>query len=207
MSSSKTAKKGSYHHGDLRRALIGAAREVLREGGTGKLSLRAAARRAGVSHASAYYHFEDKTSLVAAVAVSAFEELEGAMGAAYQLEGSALERLEAIAGVYVHFALSNPQEFRLMYLPELRSDAVRTEVERAGRAGYERIVALIAALQAEGRIAAGDPEEVTISAWALMHGLATLMIDGPLYRNARTEEGRGALVSNATKHLFLGVLK
>ena len=207
MSSSKTAKKGSYHHGDLQRALIGAAREVLREEGTGKLSLRAAARRAGVSHASAYYHFEDKTSLVAAVAVSAFEELGEAMGAAYQLEGSALERLEAVAGVYVHFALSNPQEFRLMFLPELRSDAVRTEVERAGRAGYERIVALIAALQAEGRVAAGDPEEVAISAWALMHGLATLMIDGPLYRNARTEEGRDALVSNATKHLFLGVLE
>ena len=56
-------------------------------------------------------------------------------------------------------------------------------------------------------IPAGDPEEVAISAWALMHGLATLMIDGPLYRNVRTEEGRGALVSNATKHLFLGVLK
>ena len=162
MSSSnvKAGKKSSrYHHGDLRRALVSAAREVLREGGTGKLSLRAAARRAGVSHASAYYHFEDKTSLVAAVAIQAFNELGEATDAVYEQGGrSTLERLKAVASAYVRFALSNPQEFRVMFLPELRSDAVRTEVEQAGRAGYERTVALIVAeLQAEGRIAEGRP--------------------------------------------------
>ncbi len=207
-SNTETGKKGGrYHHGNLRRALISAAREVLREGGTGKLSLRAAARRAGVSHASAYYHFEDKTSLIAAVAIQAFEELGEATEAVYEQGGlSTLERLKAVASAYVRFALSNPQEFRVMFLPELRSDAVRTEVEQAGRAGYERTVRLVAMLQAEGRIAEGNPEEVAISAWALMHGLATLMIDGPLYRNARTEEGREALVSSAVEHLLFGVL-
>ena len=208
-SNTKTGKKGSrYHHGDLRRALSSAAREVLREGGTGKLSLRAAARRAGVSHASAYYHFEDKTSLIAAVAIQAFEELGEATEAVYEQSGlSTLEQLKAVASVYVRFALSNPQEFRVMFLPELRSDAVRTEVERAGRTGYERTVRLVAVLQAEGRIAEGNPEEIAISAWALMHGLASLMIDGPLHRNARTEEGRETLVSSAVKHLLFGVLE
>ena len=206
-SGTKTDKKGGYHHGDLRRALIGAARDMLEEG-TGTLSLRAVARRAGVSHASAYYHFEDKTDLLAAVAISAFEELGEATETVYAQEGlSTLGRLKAIAGVYVRFALENPQEFRLMFLPELRSDAVRTEVERAGRAGYERTVALVAKLQAEGCVAPGDPEAVAISAWAMMHGLATLMIDGPLYRNARTEEGREALVANAVGHLLHGVLE
>ena len=209
MSSSKAqrVKKDGYHHGDLRQALVETARGALLEG-TGKLSLREVARRAGVSHASAYYHFKDKTALLAAVALSAFADLAAATEDAYNQEGrSALERLEALAQAYVRFAVAHPQEFRLMFLPELRSDTVRTEVERAGRSSYMRTVALIEMLQAEGRIAAGDPEEVAISAWALMHGLATLMIDGPLYRNARTEEGRDALVSNATKHLFLGVLK
>ena len=208
-SSAKTGKKGSrYHHGDLRRALISAAREVLREEGTGKLSLRAAARRAGVSHASAYYHFEDKTSLIAAVAVQAFNELGEATDTVYEQGGrSTLEQLKAVASAYVRFALSNPQEFRVMFLPELRSDAVRTEVEQAGRAGYERTLTLVAELQTEGRVAEGDPEAVAISAWAMMHGLATLMIDGPLYRNARTEEGRELLVSNAVEHLLFGVLE
>ena len=207
-SGTKTERKGgSYHHGDLRRALIGAARDMLEEG-AGALSLRAVARRAGVSHASAYYHFEDKTDLLAAVAISAFEELGEATETVYAQEGlSTLGRLKAVASVYVRFALENPQEFRLMFLPELRSDAVRTEVERAGRAGYERTVLLVAELQAEGRIAEGEPEAVAISAWAMMHGLATLMIDGPLYRNARTEEGREALVEKAVCHLLHGVLE
>lgn len=209
VSSSKVqlTEKQSYHHGDLRRALIESARNVLSEGGTSKLSLREVARRSGVSHASAYYHFKNKTELVAAVAVVAFEDLAKMTESVSHGDLCHLEQLEALAAAYVRFALENPQEFRLMYLPELRSDAVRTEVEQAGRAGYERLVALIVALQAEGHIARGEPEDIAISAWALMHGLATLMIDGPLYRNARTEEGRGALVANAVKHLLCGILK
>ena len=207
-SSSKASKKaGSYHHGDLRQALIGAARDILREGGTGDLSLRAIARRVGVSHASAYYHFEDRTALIAAVAVVAFDELAEAMAAVEPQEDvAAPEQLKAIAGAYVTFALENPQEFRLMFLPELRSDAVRTEVETAGRAGHERTIALIATLQNQGQVREGDPELISISAWAMMHGLATLMIDGPLYRNAQTEEGREALVSSAVEYLLFGVL-
>ena len=94
-----------------------------------------------------------------------------------------------------------------MFLPELRSDTVRTEVERAGRASYVRMVALIEVLQAEGRVAPGDPEEAAISAWASMHGLATLMLDGPLYRNARTEADREALTARATQHLLYRVLE
>ncbi len=208
-SNTKTEKKGgSYHHGDLRRALVSATRNLLKEGETDKLSLRAVARHAGVSHASAYYHFEDKTDLLAAVAVSAFEDLTVATETVYTREDlSTLERFRGLASVYVRFALENPQDFRLMFLPELRSDAVRTEVERAGRAGYERTVALVAKLQAEGRVAEGDPEAVAISAWAMMHGLATLMLDGPLYRNARTEAGREALVEKAVDHLLHGVLE
>lgn len=208
MSSSnvQTTKRDGYHHGDLRRVLVETARAALIEG-VSTLSLRAVARRAGVSHASAYYHFKDKTALLAAVAISAFEDLTAATEEAYNREDvSALGRLKVLAQAYVRFALEHPQEFRLMFLPELRSDAVRTEVEQAGRAGYERMVALVAQLQREGRIAKGDPEEVAISAWAMMHGLATLMIDGPLYRNARTAEGREMLVANAVEHLLSGVL-
>ena len=210
MSSSNTqsVKKEGYHHGDLRQALVKAARASLQEGGTGTLSLREVARRAGVSHASAYYHFKDKTALLAAVAVSAFGDLAAATEDAYNREGmSALERLEALAQAYVCFAVAHPQEFRLMFLPELRSDTVRTEVEQAGRVGYMRTVALIEVLQAKGCVAQGNPEEAAISAWASMHGLATLMIDGPLYRNARTEADRRALVERATQHLFYGVLE
>lgn len=205
----KSAKKSdTYHHGDLRRALTEAAYEVLKEAGVSGLSLRAVTRRAGVSHASAYHHFDDKTGLMAAVAVAGFEDLANVTEAVHgRGDVSALERFKRLAQVYVAFAVENPHVFRLMFLPELRSDSVRTEVEQAGRADYAKIVSLVAQLQDEGRVAAGDPEAVAISAWGLMHGLATLMIDGPLYRNAKTPASREAVVEKAVGHLLGGVLE
>lgn len=203
--SQASTKTDSYHHGDLRQALIKAARDTLREG-TNQLSVRAIARRVGVSHASAYYHFKDKTALIAAVAVVAFGELGEATAAVRKETATPLESLKALASAYVTFALENPQEFRLMYLPELRSDEVRTEVETAGRVGYERMTTLVSTLQNQGYLKKGDPEQLTISLWATVHGLATLMIDGPLYRNAQTAQGREALVSSAVEHLLFGLL-
>ncbi|MEM7737677.1 MAG: TetR/AcrR family transcriptional regulator [Deinococcota bacterium] len=208
MSSSgqKTPTAKSYHHGDLRTALVKAAREVLLETGAGKLSLRAVARHAGVSHAAAYYHFEDKTSLIAAVAIDAFEELNHATKAAYEQGGSLLERSKAMFAAYINFALEHPQAFRIMFLPELRSDAVRTDVETAGRQGHEFTVSVIQQLQQADQVVKDDPERIAISLWAMLHGLATLMIDGPLYRNAKTQQGRETLIQTATDHLLHGIL-
>lgn len=206
-SSPKSRKTGAYHHGDLRQALIEAARTVLREEGTGKLSLRAVARRAGVSHAAAYYHFEDKTSLIAAVAIAAFDGLNAAIQKVYEQDRPLLERFKASAFAYITFALDNPQEFRIMFLPELRSDAVRTEVEKAGRAGHDRTVGFVRKLQEEGHLVSGDSEGIAISVWSMVHGLATLMIDGPLYRNAKTRKGREALIAASVTHLLGGIIK
>jgi AcrR family transcriptional regulator len=209
MSSSKrkTPIAKSYHHGDLRTALVKAAREVLLETGAGKLSLRAVARHAGVSHAATYYHFEDKTSLIAAVAIDAFGELNHATRAAYEQGGSLLERSKAMFAAYINFALEHPQAFRIMFLPELRSDTVRTEVETAGRQGHKFTISVVQQLQQSKQVIKDDPERIAISLWAMLHGLATLMIDGPLYRNAKTQEGREALIQAASDHLLNGILR
>lgn len=200
------SKAASYHHGDLRQALITAARAALREKGVDKLSLREVARNTGVSHAAAYHHFRDKTGLIAAVAVAAFGELEAVMQAVPNGD-DAKGRLGALMRVYVAFALDQPDEFRLMFLPQLRSDEVRTEVERAGRATYELIVAALASLKAAGRLKPPNPERAAITCWAAAHGLATLMLDGPLYRNAQSEGGREALVNSSVEHLLTGLLQ
>lgn len=201
---SAPAKSVSYHHGDLRQALIREARAALKEKGVDKLSLREVARNTGVSHAAAYHHFRDKTALIAAVAVAAFGELEAVMQAVPS--GDAPGRLGALMRVYVTFALENPDEFRLMFLPQLRSDEVRTEVEGAGRATYALIVAALVSLEAAGRLTV-DPEQAAITAWAAAHGLATLMLDGPLYRNAQSEAGRQTLIEASVEHLLTGLLK
>ncbi len=182
------------------------ARAVLKEEGTGKLSLRAAARHAGVSHAAAYYHFEDKNSLLAAIAVAAFKELNEAIQKASKPNESVSERLLGQATAYINFALKNPQEFRIMFLPELRSDNVKTEVEATARIGYEYSISIIKSLQEKQIVKPGNPEHICISLWAMIHGLATLMVDGPLYRNAKTQEGTDALITESVNHLFRGIL-
>lgn len=203
---SAPTKSASYHHGDLRQALIREARASLKEKGVDKLSLREVARNTGVSHAAAYHHFRDKTALIAVVAVAAFGELEAVMQAVPS-GGDAPGRLGALMRVYITFALENPDEFRLMFLPQLRSDEVRTEVEGAGRATYALIVAALASLEAAGRLKPADPEQAAITAWAAAHGLATLMLDGPLYRNAQSEAGRQTLIEASVEHLLTGLLK
>ena len=202
---STSFKSDSYHHGDLRQALLREARASLKEKGVDKLSLREVARNTGVSHAAAYHHFKDKTALIAAVAVAAFGELEAAMQVVPS--GDPTSHLGELMRVYITFALDHPDEFRLMFLPQLRSDDVRTEVERAGRATYALIVEAFVSLKAEERLKPADPEQAAITAWAAAHGLATLMLDGPLYRNAQSEAGRKALIDASVEHLLTGLLQ
>ena len=96
-----------YHHGDLRRALVHAAAELLREGGQDALTLRAVARRSGVSHSAPYRHFSDRAALVSAVAAHAFADLVACIHAAPPSP-------EAAATEIVRFALDAPERYRLM---------------------------------------------------------------------------------------------
>ena len=153
----------TYHHGDLRAALLQSAGELLEEQGLAALSVREAARRAGVSHNAPYRHFPDRDALLAGLAAEGFRMLGDAM----QGNGGR-ERGEA----YVGFALAHPNRFRLMFggrieigrHPELRAAASRT---------YE---GLVEAFRARGDIA--DPETAAAAAWSLTHGLAHLLLDG-----------------------------
>lgn len=99
-----------------------------------KLSLREGAQKAGVSHAATYHHFKDKTALVAAVAVADFAELGSSLQTFFdEAARDTVTRLPRFAHAYVGFALEYLYEFRVMFSPQLRSDAGLTEVERAGR--------------------------------------------------------------------------
>src|ERR1700739_1845042 len=101
---SMSASKATYHHGDLRSALVSAALELLEEGGETALSLRAVARRAGVSPAAPYRHYEDREALVSAVAAVGYRELAERLGAAHPAP-STPEQLADVAVAYVQFAL------------------------------------------------------------------------------------------------------
>jgi AcrR family transcriptional regulator len=167
-----------YHHGDLRHALLEASTAIVDREGTEALTLREVARRLGVSHAAPSHHFADKTALLAAVAASGFEALARAMDAALGRAGTdPLERLKATGVAYVRFAVEHPRRFRLMFGPEL-AECDEPELTTGSASSFEVLVsAVTAALAARG---ISDSERIrltTVSAWSLVHGLATLYLD------------------------------
>src|SRR4029078_7548187 len=115
MSEAKSADSRPYHHGDLRRALVDAARRLLEAEGPSALSLRAVAREAGVSPAAPYHHFKDKCELLDAVAHEGWEQLGEGVAAARSAAPCNKSALTEIGLAYVKFARENPALYRVMY--------------------------------------------------------------------------------------------
>lgn len=175
-----------YHHGDLRRALIAAGLSLLEIRGPAQVSLREAARAAGVSHNAPYRHFDSREALLAAIAADGFETLGAEMERA--AEGKqGLERLCALGMAYTGFARARPAVYLLMFGPELVKDnfpALKTVAERSFEALRQAIDAV--APDTMRRAAA-------IGAWALVHGLAHLIADNQLPQDLIAED---ALIEN-----------
>ena len=165
--------KESYHHGDLRRALLDAAAEAIAEDGPAALSLRDLARRAGVSHAAPTHHFGDKKGLLTALAAEGFDQLAAALWESRAATGSFLE----LGVTYVRFATTHRAHFEVMWRPDLYhgDDPVLAAArERSGSALSSGIVEL-----PDGPGGA-DVQEAGLAAWSLAHGFATLWLSGAL---------------------------
>ena len=156
-----------YHHGNLRPALISAAIGEIEESGPAAMSLRAVARRAGVTHAAATYHFGDRAGLLTAVAAEGYRLLAEALRGAQEARGSFLE----VGVAYVRFAVTHRAHFEVMYRPELyhRDDA---ELGRAREAAATL-------LYGTGEITR-ERMAYGVAAWSIVHGLATLWLNGNL---------------------------
>ena len=161
----------TYHHGDLRTALVAAAEALLASGAT--LSVRSVAKAAGVSHAAPYHHFANLDALLAAVAARGFQDLAAHMQAADQGSDTAAT-LVGHCTAYVAFALARPAVFRLMFSPLLQRKADHPALKSAADASFE---VLRHAAQAHR---AGGADELALAGWSLAHGLASLSIDGAL---------------------------
>ena len=176
----RSQKARSYHHGDLRRALLDAALEILDESGVSGLSLRGAARRAGVSHAAPAHHFGDLWGLHCAIAEEGFAQLGEHMGAAGAKAHTPGERLERYGVAYVDFAVRRPGRFRAMFHPWIADRTGPASLRRAADAAYALLLDVVRDAQAAGQLRAGSPPLLALSAWVPVHGLATLAIDGQL---------------------------
>ena len=165
-----TLAEKSYHHGELPTALVSAALGMLAEDGADAVSLRAVARRAGVSAMAPYRHYPDKEALLAAVAARGFDGLRDALRAADEAAPPG-QALTAQAVAYVRYALDNPALFRLMFGPKRLG--THPELAAAGEAAYAVLATRVAA-----EPGGTDQEARTLGCWSLVHGLASLFLDG-----------------------------
>jgi AcrR family transcriptional regulator len=161
----------SYHHGNLREALLDAAATLLAGRGAAQLTLRDIAKAADVSHAAPYHHFASLEVLLAALAERAFTALAIAMESAATVKDSK-QRLIAVCESYVTFACAQPAGFRLMFGPMFAQKRQYPDLRRAAERAFATL--LNAALDY-------DPKEgrlLALTGWSLAHGLANLSIDG-----------------------------
>jgi AcrR family transcriptional regulator len=175
------ASPGTYHHGDLKPALLDAVEQLVRERGVGHVSLRAVARRVGVTHAASSHHFANKAGLLTAFATQGYmqlaQEVISAIDEAHPVDGPAV--LEAVGRGYVRFAVVNPGRFEVMFrLDVLNADD--PDFVAASEGAYSLLVNTIARCQSEGFLGSRDPEVLAVAAWSIVHGLAALWISGRL---------------------------
>ncbi|MEY9944090.1 TetR/AcrR family transcriptional regulator [Kitasatospora sp. GAS1066B] len=169
----------SYHHGDARAACLRAARELLEEDGGG-LSVRAVARRAGVSATAPYRHFPDREALVSAVAAQGYRELAERLAAAHPAPATP-EDLADVAVAYVQFALAHPALFRAMFSEPCDPGNAERAAATAAISAYVDGLVRRAFRKHSSEAEAGpgaDVEALSTAVWALVHGLAFLHLDG-----------------------------
>mgnify|MGYP001476247223 CR=1 FL=1 len=167
----KTAK--TYHHGDLREALIKAGRAILEKDGIDALTLRACARKAGVSHAAPQHHFASINDLLAEIAATGFEDFVRSLDKAAAHAPSPIERLKAMGQGYVAFARGRPAVYQLMFgvAAPLSSERLQT----AKVAAWEQLANLVS--EAAGPV---NKDAKALQVWSTVHGFSMLVISQKL---------------------------
>jgi AcrR family transcriptional regulator len=176
-----------YHHGSLRSALIEASIALAREGGPDRVILREAARAAGVSHSAAYRHFADREALLAEVASFARNELAAQMRRRVNRAKDPRRRLRAVGTAYVDFALAEPGLFRTAFTSHPATSGDTDDDRATGTAvadPFDVLGQVLDEAQAAGLLDPRRRPGAEIAAWSAVHGLAGLLLDGPLPASA-----------------------
>jgi AcrR family transcriptional regulator len=178
----KAAADAPYHHGSLHEALLQAAETILERDGLQGLTLRAAAREAGVSHAAPTHHFGDMSGLLSELAAAGFRKFGAALSAVAATKASAGERMDAMGEAYVMFAREHPSMFLLMFRSE-RLDVTRPALHEAMEQSFGLLMRGVSARHAgEAQSAPLALLAEIVRAWSMVHGFAMLMIDHRLDR-------------------------
>jgi len=195
-------KRRTYHHGDLRRALMDETTRTIRKEGVEAVTLRAIGRRLGVSRTALYRHFSDKSALLAAVAREGFQRFTRDLLTAWTAAGGGASGFQAMGAAYVRFAIANPSHYRVMFGGFKELGGQDPELETEATASFNVLLDAIVALQRDRVLASDEPLVLAHYIWATVHGIAMLAIDGQLGPDPGAAE---TLVPYALSRLATGI--
>jgi AcrR family transcriptional regulator len=177
---SGVAPRTTYHHGDLRRALLDASVALLDQKGIEEFTLREVARNVGVTHGAAYRHFANKHAVLAAVSEQGFRDLtRRAREAIAKLPEDDIEqRIVRLGCAYVAFALERPSHFRVMTGPRSADEAAAPELEKAIEEAFDFLIGVMREAAKRGFDKGGPPKDMAMRLWLFAHGYATLVLMG-----------------------------
>ena len=197
-------KKKTYHHGDLKNALIKAGVDILAKDGVSGLSLRKVALKAGVSHAAPYAHFADKQALIAAISTEGFRQLYERMSVvAEEYKSRPEKQLIEVAWAYVQFAMDDPDRFKVMFSGVLEKEKEYTEFVAESQRNFQLVKMIVEANQVSGRLRSGDSELAALSAWGIIHGFVMLLMEGQIPHSTLEKKSLRELVEFQLKQIML----
>lgn len=186
---------------DVRGRVLNAAVKLIDRGGLAGLSMREVARAAGVSHQAPYHYFADREAIFAALAEEGFKILAMRLENTVASDEPAVDRFVQAGQTYVEFALDHPALFRLLFRPDVVATERFPEARACGERAFRTVPALVQACIEEGLPAEPSVQALVVLAWSIPHGLACLLLDGPLAMkvpdavNAREQLTRDVMAS------------
>lgn len=190
--------KKTYHHGDLRQALVDGAFAALQSTAHEELSLRGISEAIGVSHTAAYRHFPDKHSLLNAVSERGFGQFRDALVAAKGKTGAAYGRqMERMVEAYVEFARQGPNLYRLMFGPGFMERMSAQDTCVAAQESFAVLLDMVREGQEKKALATASPFLLSQTIWAMLHGIALFALDGEV------EPAHAAEVARRSWHFLL----
>lgn len=186
---------------DVRGRVLNAAVHVIDRDGLAGLSMREVARAAGISHQAPYHWFEDREAILAALAEEGFKILLLRLEPIVDAKEPAVDRMVRAGQAYVEFAIDHPSLFRVMFRPDMVKTHEHPEAHACGERCFELVPRLVQACIDEGLPPYPSFDALLLLLWSIPHGLACLMLDGPLAHSlpeadaARIDATRGMMTA------------
>ena len=192
----------SYHHGNLKEALLQTASRLINNGNRDKLTIRHLAEQCHVSASAAYRHFASKDDIIKTIAAQGFEQFTDFINHRVQHLRNPVDRLHQHGIAYVQFALDNPHLFRLLFSSILTSDKKSKRLKIASQTNYELLIDTIED-GIKQKLLTGESKTLILATWSMVHGLATLLINQATEITAADQQ---RVISQVTRTLHHGIL-